>query len=170
VSRCAGEADHCLVPAVEDDAAGVEESPLEGVGGGGAVAGGGERLSRLVITRETVEEVLNGPGAEASLAAVPDEAAPSRSGHLSAVGALAVPPWEAGLEASVLPEAYRDLLEMAAAARMNMAGIGVQLLMVRSMNQAAKYAPGRRLVWRRQVRRAKHVRGTAARTRCLMAV
>ena len=77
------------------------------------LAGVEERLSRLVITRETVEEVLNGPGAEASLAAVPDGAAPSRSGHLSAVGALAVPPWEAGLEASVLPEAYRDLLEVA---------------------------------------------------------
>jgi len=26
---------------------------------------------------------------------------------------LAVPPWEAGLEASVLPAAYRDLLEVA---------------------------------------------------------
>ncbi len=77
------------------------------------LAGVEERLSRLVITRETVDEVLNGSGAEASLAAVPDGAAPSRSGRLSAVGVLAVPPWGAGLEASVLPEAYRDLLEVA---------------------------------------------------------
>jgi cell division septum initiation protein DivIVA len=77
------------------------------------LAGVEERLSRLVITRETVDEVLNGSGAEASPATVPDGAAPSRSGHLSAVGVLAVPPWEAGLEASVLPEAYRDLLEVA---------------------------------------------------------
>jgi chromosome segregation ATPase len=78
------------------------------------LAGVEERLSRLVITRETVEEVLNGSGAEAAPATVmPDGVAPSRSGHLSAVGVLAVPPWRAGLEASVLPQAYRDLLEVA---------------------------------------------------------
>jgi len=72
-----------------------------------------ERLSRLVITRETVDELLNGSGAEATLATVmPDGVAASRSGHLSAVGVLAVPPWRPGLEASVLPEAYRDLLEV----------------------------------------------------------
>ena len=39
--------------------------------------------------------------------------APPRSGHLPAAGVLAVPPWRPGLEASVLPEAYRDLLEVA---------------------------------------------------------
>jgi hypothetical protein len=78
------------------------------------LAGVEERLSRLVITRETVEEVLNGSGAGASSATVmPDGAAPSQSGHLPAVGVLAVPPWRAGLEASALPEAYRDLLEVA---------------------------------------------------------
>ncbi|HEV3287842.1 MAG TPA: hypothetical protein VG123_02495 [Streptosporangiaceae bacterium] len=76
------------------------------------LAGVEERLSRLVIARETVDEVLNGPGTEASSAVMPDGAAPSRSGHLSAVGVLAVPPWRAGLEASALPEAYRDLLEV----------------------------------------------------------
>ena len=68
-----------------------------------------ERLSRLVITRETVDEVLNGSGPEAPAATVmPDGVA----GHLPPVGVLAVPPWRAGLEASVLPEAYRDLLEV----------------------------------------------------------
>jgi hypothetical protein len=78
------------------------------------LAGVEERLSRLVITRETVEEVLNGSGAKAAPATVmPDGVAASRSGQLSAVGVLAVPPWRAGLEASVLPEAYRDLLEVA---------------------------------------------------------
>jgi chromosome segregation ATPase len=42
------------------------------------LAGVEERLSRLVITRETVEEVLNGSGAGASSATVmPDGAAPS---------------------------------------------------------------------------------------------
>ena len=78
------------------------------------LAGVKERLSRLVITRETVDEVLNGSGAGAPAAVMPDGAAPSRSGHLSAVGVLAVPPWRAGLEASALPQAYRDLLEVAA--------------------------------------------------------
>jgi hypothetical protein len=77
------------------------------------LAGVEERLSRLVITRETVEEVLNGSGAEASPTVMPDGVAPSRPGHLSAVGVLAVPPWRPGLEAKVLPESYRDLLEVA---------------------------------------------------------
>ena len=36
------------------------------------LAGVEERLSRLVIARETVDEVLNGSGAEAAPAAVPD--------------------------------------------------------------------------------------------------
>jgi hypothetical protein len=62
------------------------------------LAGVEVRLSRLVITRETVDEVLNGSGAEAAPAAVmPDGAVASRSGHLSAAGMLAVPPWRAGL-------------------------------------------------------------------------
>ena len=86
------------------------------------LAGVEERLSRLVIARETVAEVLSEAGAEASPVAVPDGAVLSRSGHLSAVGVLAVPPWRAGLEASVLPEAYRDLLEVAEDARPPVAG------------------------------------------------
>ena len=76
------------------------------------LAGVEERLSRLVIAWETVDEVLSEAGAEASSAVVPDGAAASRPGRLSAVGVLAVPPWQAGLEASALPEAYRDLLEV----------------------------------------------------------
>lgn len=57
-----------------------------------------ERLSRLVITRETVEQVLNeGAGAEAAPAAMPDGMVPSRSRY--PVGVLAVPPWRAGVEA-----------------------------------------------------------------------
>ena len=77
------------------------------------LAGVEERLSRLVITRETVDEVLSEAGVEASSAVMPDGAVASPSGHLSAVGVLAVPPWRPGLEATVLPEAYRDLLEVA---------------------------------------------------------
>jgi hypothetical protein len=77
------------------------------------LAGVRERLSRLVIARETVDEVLSEAGSQASWAAVPDGMARSRFGHLSPICVLAVPPWRAGLEASALPEAYRDLLEVA---------------------------------------------------------
>jgi hypothetical protein len=80
---------------------------------GERLAGAEERLSRLVITRETVDEVLSEAGEQASSAAVPDGTGPSRFGHLPAVGVLTVPPWRPGLEASALPEAYRDLLEVA---------------------------------------------------------
>ena len=76
------------------------------------LAGVEERLSRLVIARETVDEVLSEAGAEASSAVMPDGAVASRSGRLSPIGVLAVPPWRADVEACVLPEAYRDLLEV----------------------------------------------------------
>src|SRR6266700_3364491 len=79
----------------------------------GRLAGVEDRLSRLVITRETVDEVLSEAGPEASPAVMADGTVPSRSGHLLAAGVLAVPPWRAGVEASVLPQAYRDLLEVA---------------------------------------------------------
>jgi hypothetical protein len=79
------------------------------------LAGVEEQLSRLVIAREVVDEVLGGAGAEVSpapgQAGVTVLAAP---GHRSAMaGVLAVPPWRAGLEADVLPQDYRDLLEVA---------------------------------------------------------
>jgi DNA repair exonuclease SbcCD ATPase subunit len=73
-----------------------------------------ERLSRLVITRETVDEVLSEADEQASsAAAAADGTGPSRFGRLSPVGVLTVPPWRPGLEASALPQAYRDLLEVA---------------------------------------------------------
>ncbi len=71
------------------------------------LAGVEERLSRLVITREMVDEVLGEAGA-----GVPPAAEPG-AGHSPAIGVLAVPQWRAGLEVSVLPQAYRDLLEVA---------------------------------------------------------
>jgi hypothetical protein len=74
-----------------------------------ALAGAEERLSRLVIARETVDEVLSEAGPEAL-----PEAVSSRSGRLSPVGVPVVPPWREGLAASALPEAYRDLLEVVA--------------------------------------------------------
>jgi hypothetical protein len=75
-----------------------------------------ERLSRLVITRETVEEVLDGAAAE--MAPVPaaeqlEGRALPGPGRSPVAGVVAVPPWRAGLEVSVLPQGYRDLLEVA---------------------------------------------------------
>ena len=71
------------------------------------LAGVEERLSRLVIAREVVDEVLGEAGAGVLPAAEPEVA-----GHSPAIGVLAVPPWRAGLAASALPQAYRDLLEV----------------------------------------------------------
>jgi hypothetical protein len=69
-----------------------------------------ERLSRLVITRQTVDEVLSEAGAGVPPAEPGVTAPPRRS---SATGVVTVPPWRAGLEVSVLPQEYRDLLEVA---------------------------------------------------------
>jgi cell division septum initiation protein DivIVA len=70
-----------------------------------------ERVSRLVIARETVDEVLSEAGADA-LPAVERELTvrPRRS---PVIGVVMVPPWRAGLGVSVLPQEYRDLLEVA---------------------------------------------------------
>lgn len=71
-----------------------------------------EQVSRLVIAREEVTRVLAGNGAEA-----PEEqdGAPAwtpRPG--SPVGLVTVPEWREGTEASVLPQVYRDLVEVVA--------------------------------------------------------
>jgi cell division septum initiation protein DivIVA len=75
-----------------------------------------ERLSRLVITRQMVDEVLSEAAADAAdaadaAAAAPEVAAPLRRSPV--IGVVTVPPWRAGLEASVLPQGYQDLLEVA---------------------------------------------------------
>lgn len=69
-----------------------------------------ERVSRLVITRQTVDEVLSGdvpvpPSAEQEVTA-PRYRSP-------VIGVVTVPPWQEGTEVSVLPREYRDLLEVA---------------------------------------------------------
>ncbi len=69
-----------------------------------------ERLSRLVITRQAVDEVLSEAGADAPSAEPGVTALPHRS---PAIGVVTVPPWRARLEVSVLPQEYRDLLEVA---------------------------------------------------------
>jgi hypothetical protein len=78
------------------------------------LAGVEELLSRLVIAREVVDEVLDGTALEISPApGQPQVAALPGAGHPPLIGVLAVPPWRAGLEVSVLPQDYRDLLEVA---------------------------------------------------------
>jgi hypothetical protein len=69
-----------------------------------------ERLARLVITRETVDEVLAAPGQGPS--PVPAAQVPAGSGRSPVIGVVTVPAWRAGLDASVLPRDYRDLLEV----------------------------------------------------------
>jgi hypothetical protein len=69
-----------------------------------------ERLSRLVITRQAVDEVLSEAGTDAQRAE-PEVTAPPRRSPV--IGVVMVPSWRAGLEVSVLPQEYRDLLEVA---------------------------------------------------------
>ena len=77
------------------------------------LAGVEGRLSRLVIARETVDEVLSEAGVDVPPTAEPQVTARPGAGHPPTVGVLAVPRWRAGLEASVLLQAYRDLVEVA---------------------------------------------------------
>ena len=72
-----------------------------------------EQASRLAIAREEVARVLEEPAV-----AEPPAGQSGRSAGeprpASPVGAVTVPPWREGSEASVLPRACRDLLEVAA--------------------------------------------------------
>jgi hypothetical protein len=72
-----------------------------------------DRASRLVIAREEVTRVLQEPAA-AELPAGQDGRTAGESRPGSPIGAVTVPPWQEGAEASVLPQAYQDLLEVAA--------------------------------------------------------
>jgi hypothetical protein len=81
------------------------------------LAGVEEQLSRLVIAREVVDEVLDGAAIEmapVSVAAGQREGvALPGPGRSPVIGVVAVPQWRAGAEVSVLPRDYRDLLEVA---------------------------------------------------------
>jgi hypothetical protein len=71
-----------------------------------------EQVTRLVITREEVIRVLGEPSV--ADAARRDGGPGREPGPASPIGAVAVTPWQEGAEASVLPRAYQDLLEVAA--------------------------------------------------------
>jgi hypothetical protein len=78
----------------------------------GDLARAEERVSRLAITREEVARVIEEP--PAADAARQDDGRGGKPGPASPIGAVTVPPWQEGAEASVLPQAYQDLLEVAA--------------------------------------------------------
>jgi hypothetical protein len=78
----------------------------------GDLARTGEQASRLVIAREEVTRVLAEPAAAGP--AGPSGVPAGEPRPASPVGAVAVPPWREGADASVLPRAYQDLLEVAA--------------------------------------------------------
>jgi hypothetical protein len=71
-----------------------------------------EQVTRLVITREEVTRVLEEP--PAADAARHDGGLGGKPGPASPIGAVTVPPWQEGTEASVLPQSYQDLVEVAA--------------------------------------------------------
>ncbi|WKK22822.1 hypothetical protein QZH56_15560 [Streptomyces olivoreticuli] len=76
----------------------------------------GERevWSRLRITRETVAEVvmdLGGPGTAAPVAGGLEPEGLVESG-VRVVGAVMVPHWREGLPVDVLPDVYRDIVEV----------------------------------------------------------
>jgi len=68
-----------------------------------------EQASRLAIAGEEVARVL-----EEEAPAGQDSRPAGEPGPASPVGAVTVPPWQEGSEASVLPQSYQDLLEVAA--------------------------------------------------------
>ncbi|MFJ8955268.1 hypothetical protein ACIRO1_34770 [Streptomyces sp. NPDC102381] len=80
------------------------------------LAGAREVLARLRVTRETVAEVLtelSGRDVDAgpSVAAEPVERVES---GVRVVGAVMVPRWREGLSVGVLPDVYRDIVEVVA--------------------------------------------------------
>ena len=72
-----------------------------------------EQASRLVIAREEVARVLEEPAAAEPPAGQNGRPA-GKPGPASPIGAVTVPPWQEGSQASVLPQSYQDLLEVAA--------------------------------------------------------
>jgi hypothetical protein len=70
-----------------------------------------EQVTRLVIAREEVARVLEEPAAAeppAGPAGKPGEPRPAPH-----AGTVTVPPWHEGTGASVLPQSYQDLMEVA---------------------------------------------------------
>jgi hypothetical protein len=75
-------------------------------------------LSRLEITREMMTEILAGTGEagepEPRAEAGGEGEAGAAAASVSPIGVVTVPPWQPGMDAAVLPLAYRDILEILA--------------------------------------------------------
>jgi hypothetical protein len=71
-----------------------------------------EQVTRLAIAREEVAQVLEEPAADPEAGQDGEPAA--TAGPASPIGAVTVPPRQDAADASVLPRAYRDLLDVAA--------------------------------------------------------
>jgi hypothetical protein len=82
----------------------------------GDLARAGEQASRLAIAREEVTRVMEEPAAADPPAGQDGRPAgpAGKAGPVSRIGAVTVPPWQEGSDASVLPRAHQDLLEVAA--------------------------------------------------------
>jgi hypothetical protein len=81
----------------------------------------GERevWSRLRITREAVAEVITDLGGTGTVVpvvedSVPESAPEAVEPEVRMVGAIMVPHWREGLSAEVLPDVYRDIVEVVA--------------------------------------------------------
>ncbi|MFI0242228.1 hypothetical protein [Streptomyces sp. NPDC016845] len=80
------------------------------------LAGEREVLARLQVTRETVAEVLtelSGRDVDAGPVVAAEPAARVESG-VRVVGTVMVPHWREGLSVDVLPDVYRDIVEVVA--------------------------------------------------------
>ncbi|MFI0451473.1 hypothetical protein [Actinomadura sp. 6N118] len=79
-----------------------------------------DRLSRLLITRETVEEILGEAASPVDVPAgegesvEPGEPGESVDARSLVRGVVTVPPWRPGMSAQVLPQVYRDAVEIMA--------------------------------------------------------
>ncbi|MEU9244420.1 hypothetical protein [Streptomyces sp. NPDC048385] len=75
-----------------------------------------EAWSRLRVTRETVAEVLAEISGAGAPVGPPQEAmaAEESSEPVRMVGAIMVPHWREGLSVDVLPDVYRDIVEIVA--------------------------------------------------------
>jgi hypothetical protein len=109
-----------------------------------------EQASRLVIAREEVTRVLEEP----AVVEPPDGQSGEPAGEsrrASPIGAVTVPPWQEGTEASVLPQSYQDLLEVAADAGRPLraaefaaaAGVSTDRAKVESLRSKLKLLAGR---------------------------
>jgi hypothetical protein len=79
----------------------------------GNLARAEEQASRLAIACEEVTRVMEEPAA-ADPPARQNGRSAGKAKPVSRVGAVTVPPWQEGAEASVLPRLHQDLLEVAA--------------------------------------------------------